>query len=267
MPWACANQQGRHPRGPSRAHPAAGAARAAGAGEAINALLAATRALSERSAARFHEGLQPAAFHIARWLYAFGPARPSAIAEAVGMDRSSTSTLIGRMRTLGLLESRPDPGDRRSVIVALSETGRARTAASLADRAEQFERRTRRWSAQDVRTLARLLRRLTDDSGKGGDPGTSGETLRQWARAPRSLALGRARRRWCTTSVLSGRSTTRAAPLISRWVELQRRCPTAAGRRGSGAGWTRAPGSSVDGGWTPCSLEERCEGPPSARPR
>jgi DNA-binding MarR family transcriptional regulator len=142
-------------------------------GEAINALLAATRALSERSAARFHEGLQPAAFHIARWLYAFGPARPSVIAEAVGMDRSSTSTLIGRMRTLGLLDSDPDPADRRSIVVALSDTGRTRTAATLADRGEQFERRTRHWTAEDVRTLTRLLRRLTDEGADDENPGNS----------------------------------------------------------------------------------------------
>ena len=139
-------------------------------GEAINALLAATRVLSERSAARFHEGLQPAAFHIARWLYAFGPARPSAIAEAVGMDRSSTSTLIGRMRTLGLLESDPDPADRRSIVVALSGTGRERVADTLDDREDELHRRTRHWPAEDVRTLTRLLQRLTGDGASTGEP-------------------------------------------------------------------------------------------------
>ncbi|ABS04247.1 MarR family winged helix-turn-helix transcriptional regulator [Kineococcus radiotolerans] len=139
-------------------------------GEAINALLAATRVLSERSAARFHEGLQPAAFHIARWLYAFGPARPSAIAEAVGMDRSSTSTLIGRMRTLGLLESDPDPADRRSIVVALSSTGRERVADTLDDREDELHWRTRHWPAEDVRTLTRLLQRLTGDGASTGEP-------------------------------------------------------------------------------------------------
>lgn len=133
-------------------------------GESINALLSATRALSERSAASFHEGLQPAAFHIARWLHAFGPAKPSVIAEALGMDRSSTSTLIGRMRSLGLVDSAPDPGDRRGVIVALSADGEECVSRTLVERGDAFEDRVRSWSDDDVRTLTQLLWRLTGTS-------------------------------------------------------------------------------------------------------
>ncbi|WP_218009138.1 MarR family winged helix-turn-helix transcriptional regulator [Herbidospora cretacea] len=138
-------------------------------GEQINALLSAGRALSERSAAHFHAGLQPAAFHIARWLYAFGPARPSAIAEAVGMDRSSTSTLIGRMRSLGLLDSSPASDDRRSVIVGLTEEGRQRVAATLEERGREFQARTENWPDEDLARLADLLGRLTK-----GERGSAG---------------------------------------------------------------------------------------------
>ncbi|MCC4909087.1 MarR family winged helix-turn-helix transcriptional regulator [Microbacterium sp. cx-59] len=129
-------------------------------GEEINALLSATRALSERSAAHFHGGLQPAAFHIARWLHAFGPAKPSVVADAVGMDRSSTSTLIGKMRTLGLLTSSPDPADRRGVIVTLTATGEARVAETLEERGAEFSGRTRDWSTDDLSQLVALLHRL-----------------------------------------------------------------------------------------------------------
>ncbi|GAA4563838.1 hypothetical protein GCM10023176_08600 [Micromonospora coerulea] len=130
-------------------------------GERINALISATRALSERSAAHFHPRLQPAAFHIARWLYAFGPARPSEVAEAVGMDRSSTSTLIGKMRSLGLLDSSPAPDDRRSIIVRLSAEGRQRVAATLEERGKEFYTRTQDWSTDDLARLVELLGRLT----------------------------------------------------------------------------------------------------------
>ncbi len=130
-------------------------------GESINVLLSATRALSERSAASFHEALQPAAFHIARWLHAFGPAKPSILAEAIGMDRSSTSTLLGKMRTFELVESTPDPADRRGVIVGLSKDGEERVAATLAERGSEFGERVRHWSDDDVRTLTSLLHRLT----------------------------------------------------------------------------------------------------------
>ncbi|WP_432974831.1 MarR family winged helix-turn-helix transcriptional regulator [Dactylosporangium sp. CA-233914] len=132
-------------------------------GEQINALVSATRALSERSAAHFHSHLQPAAFHIARWLYAFGPARPSEVAEAVGMDRSSTSTLIGKMRSLGLLDASPAPDDRRSIIVQLSAEGRERVAATLEERGKEFYARTRDWSTDDLARLVELLGRLTSE--------------------------------------------------------------------------------------------------------
>jgi DNA-binding MarR family transcriptional regulator len=132
-------------------------------GERINALVSATRALSERSAAHFHSQLQPAAFHIARWLYAFGPAKPSAVAEAVGMDRSSTSTLISKMRSLGLLDTSPNPGDKRSIIVQLSADGRERVAATLDERGKEFYARTDHWSTEDLSHLVELLGRLTSE--------------------------------------------------------------------------------------------------------
>lgn len=134
-------------------------------GERINALLSATRGLSERSAAQFHEGLQPAAFHIARWLHAFGPARPSVIAESVGMDRSSTSTLLTKMRGLGLVANAPDPQDRRGVIVQLTDLGEARIARTLEERGVEFFGRIKDWSLDDIRELERLLGKLTTDPG------------------------------------------------------------------------------------------------------
>lgn len=133
-------------------------------GERINALVSATRALSEQSAAHFHPELQPAAFHIARWLYAFGPARPSAIAEAVHMDRSSTSTLITGMRSLNLLEANPAPHDRRGIIVGLTEEGRRRVAATLEERGKVFYTRTQDWSDADLSHLITLLTRLLSDT-------------------------------------------------------------------------------------------------------
>lgn len=126
-------------------------------GAELNALLSASRALTERSAAAFHPDLQPAAFHVARWLYAYGPAKPSAVAEAVAMDRSSTSSLIGRMKALGLVDSAPDPDDRRAVRVSLTPDGRAQVARALEVRGEDFFARTASWSLEDLCTFVSLL--------------------------------------------------------------------------------------------------------------
>ena len=126
-------------------------------GDELNALLSASRALTERTAAAFHPGLQPAAFHLARWLYAYGPAKPSALAEAVAMDRSSTSNLIGRMKALGLVESTPDPTDRRAVNVSLTTAGVARVVEALDLRGTTFHERTRDWSVDDLRAFTTML--------------------------------------------------------------------------------------------------------------
>ncbi|WP_382306564.1 MarR family winged helix-turn-helix transcriptional regulator [Herbiconiux sp. UC225_62] len=126
-------------------------------GVEINALLSASRALTERTAAAFHPDLQPAAFHLARWLYAYGPAQPSALADAVAMDRSSTSSLIGRMKALGLVESSRHPDDRRAVTVSLTAAGVERVVEALDLRGTTFAGRIRDWPLERLQAFTTLL--------------------------------------------------------------------------------------------------------------
>ncbi|MFH5877872.1 MarR family winged helix-turn-helix transcriptional regulator [Arthrobacter sp. NA-172] len=129
-------------------------------GVELNALLSASRALTERSAAAFHPELQPAAFHLARWLHAYGPANPSTIAGAVAMDRSSTSNLIGQLKRHGLLVSEPDPKDRRSVLVALTAEGVERVTEALDLRGSTFFARTASWSSEELVSFTALLHKF-----------------------------------------------------------------------------------------------------------
>jgi hypothetical protein len=69
-------------------------------GAVLNALVSQSRALTAQAAVTFHAELQPAAFHIALWLNAFGPGKPSAVAQAVGMDRSAASRLTRELVVL-----------------------------------------------------------------------------------------------------------------------------------------------------------------------
>lgn len=123
----------------------------------INALLSASRALTERTAAAFHPDLQPAAFHLARWLYAYGPANPSTLAEEVAMDRSSTSNLIGRMKALGLVQSAPDPADRRAVKISLTAAGVERVVEALDLRGTSFFSRIEDWTVEDIKQFTALF--------------------------------------------------------------------------------------------------------------
>jgi len=133
----------------------------------LNALLSASRALTERTAAAFHPDLQPAAFHLARWLYAYGSANPSTLAEAVAMDRSSTSHLIGKMKRLDLVTSTPDPADRRGTIVALTPAGRSRVEEALEVRGSTYFARTSSWSDAELEALTALLHKFNAPTGAG----------------------------------------------------------------------------------------------------
>jgi DNA-binding MarR family transcriptional regulator len=133
-----------------------------GLGAALNALVSQSRALTAQAAATFHTELQPAAFHIALWLNAFGPAKPSAVAQAVGMDRSATSRLIRELVRLGLIATSTDPSDRRSIVLSLTVDGRQRLEAAMQTKGAAFQQRLASWGVEDLELCTELLRRLLD---------------------------------------------------------------------------------------------------------
>ena len=81
----------------------------------LGALLASARAVTGEAAAVFVEGrrtLRPATFHVARWLHSAGPARPTEIALALGMDKAALSRLVADLVSEGLAEKRPHREER-----------------------------------------------------------------------------------------------------------------------------------------------------------
>ena len=131
-------------------------------GAVLNALVSQSRALTAQAAAVFHTELQPAAFHIALWLNAFGPAKPSAVAQAVGMDRSAASRLIRELVRLGLIATSNDPSDRRSIVLSLTVDGRRRLEAAMQAKSATFRQRVAAWSEEDLLLGTDLLQRLLD---------------------------------------------------------------------------------------------------------
>jgi DNA-binding MarR family transcriptional regulator len=131
-------------------------------GAVLNALVSQSRALTAQVAVTFHAELQPAAFHIALWLNAFGPAKPSAVAQAVGMDRSAASRLTRELVRLGLIATSADPSDRRSIVLSLTVDGRRRLEAAMQAKGATFRRRVASWSEEDLLLCTDLLRRLID---------------------------------------------------------------------------------------------------------
>lgn len=131
-------------------------------GGTLNALVSQSRALMAQAAVAFHAELQPAAFHIALWLNAFGPAKPSAVAQAVGMDRSAASRLTRELARLGLIETITDSSDRRSVFLSLTVDGRQRMEATMLAKGDTFRQRVASWSEEELLLCTDLLRRLLE---------------------------------------------------------------------------------------------------------
>ncbi|QZP30542.1 MarR family winged helix-turn-helix transcriptional regulator [Pseudomonas sp. DR48] len=129
-------------------------------GEQFSALLSASRALTVATSTEFHPELPPAAFHIAQWLNAFGPAKVSCVAEAVAMDRSATSRLTARLIHLGLVEAQPDPSDGRGTLLNLSHKGRTRIRQAIVHKGDVFRQRIDDWNDEDLEQLTHLLRRF-----------------------------------------------------------------------------------------------------------
>lgn len=86
-------------------------------GGQISALISASHALNVRTAAAFDSSVQPAAFHIVRWLYSYGPTSASVLAESTAMDRSSVSRLIKQLENLGYIKREDSPNDRRAILL------------------------------------------------------------------------------------------------------------------------------------------------------
>jgi DNA-binding MarR family transcriptional regulator len=131
-------------------------------GAMLNALVSQSRALTAQAAGAFHTELQPAAFHIALWLNALGPAKPSAVAQAIGMDRSAASRLARELVRLGLVATSIDASDRRSTVLSLTADGRRRMEAAMCVKGAEFQQRVASWNEEDLMVCTDLLRRLLD---------------------------------------------------------------------------------------------------------
>ena len=131
-------------------------------GAQLTRLLASARAITTEAATRFHPDLQPAAFHVARWLLAYGPARTGDIARGVAMDRSAVSRLVDALRAAGLVRVGADPSDKRANLVHLTGGGRTHVMRALAWKGGVLQDRLATWDDQDVEHLARLLGKLNE---------------------------------------------------------------------------------------------------------
>jgi DNA-binding MarR family transcriptional regulator len=87
----------------------------------------------------------------------------SALARAVGIERSTMVAVIDGLEDRGFVERRPSPVDRRSYALVLSPPGEALLADLKVRVQAHDDKATANLDAAEKATLMALLRRLADD--------------------------------------------------------------------------------------------------------
>jgi DNA-binding MarR family transcriptional regulator len=106
--------------------------------------------------------ITPSHLRALRVLSRHGPMRLSELSEHLHIAPRSTTEVVDGLESRGLVERRPDPGDRRATLVELTEHGASVLDAIRAVRGTEAERVFDRLSPADRADLTRILRKLRD---------------------------------------------------------------------------------------------------------
>jgi DNA-binding MarR family transcriptional regulator len=133
----------------------------------------ASRQFAEKIAA---VDLNPPLFRVLNLVDAAEGQSQQAIGAAIDVPASRMVALVDQLEQRGLVERRPNPGDRRVRALFLTRKGRSALARGRAITAEHEEALTRGMNSADRKRLVGLLQKIVDEQaiGKGVHPGLSG---------------------------------------------------------------------------------------------
>ena len=106
--------------------------------------------------------ITPAYLRALRVLKRHGMMRLSELSDHLGIAPRSATEVVDALEARGLVQRRPDPGDRRAILVEATEHGASVLDAIRAARGTETERVFGRLSETDRAHLARILRKLRD---------------------------------------------------------------------------------------------------------
>lgn len=90
--------------------------------------------------------------------------RPSDVAGALEVHPSQITRQVKALEDSGHVRVEPDPDDRRSCVVSLTEEGRAEVARLAEVGMGRFMKFVADWDAEDVREFTRLLAKFTQST-------------------------------------------------------------------------------------------------------
>jgi DNA-binding MarR family transcriptional regulator len=120
----------------------------------------------ERRAAFAEQGLEAYEFDVLTALRRAGPPyelTPGRLVRETLVGSGTTTNRLDRLAARGLVERRPDPEDGRARRIRLTDEGRDRADAAIADLLERERRLLRGLSERDRDTLAALLRGVLEN--------------------------------------------------------------------------------------------------------
>lgn len=106
--------------------------------------------------------ITPSHLRALRVLSRQGSIRLSELSDQLRIAPRSATEVVDALESRGLVQRRPDPGDRRATLVEVTEHGASVLEAARAARATEAERVFGRLSHADRAHLARILRKLRD---------------------------------------------------------------------------------------------------------
>ncbi|WP_437588346.1 MarR family winged helix-turn-helix transcriptional regulator [Sorangium sp. So ce1000] len=119
--------------------------------------------------------LDPALFRLLVGIERFGPIGVVELSDRAGRDYTTVSRQVAKLESLGLIERRSSPADRRIHEAVITDKGRQMTDALDAARQRLAAPILAKWSEEDLSDLVRLMRRFVDDlmdSSRGTERGT-----------------------------------------------------------------------------------------------
>ncbi|WP_433267540.1 MarR family winged helix-turn-helix transcriptional regulator [Actinosynnema sp. CS-041913] len=108
-------------------------------------------------------GLDKASFVLLASLSHLGPARSSALAEAVFSDPSTVSRQVATLVKQGWVERRADPDDGRASVLAVTDAGMRLLAERRSTRNRSIARMLAEWSEEDLATFIDYFERFVGD--------------------------------------------------------------------------------------------------------
>jgi DNA-binding MarR family transcriptional regulator len=107
--------------------------------------------------------LTPVDVELLRTIAANGPVRVSDLAESQCVDKSTITTQVHRLERRELVERRPDPADRRAVLLTATTRGRRTCQRMEATSAAVTSSALQDWSQEDQEAFATLFSRFAQD--------------------------------------------------------------------------------------------------------